>query len=140
VSGQPTGQTMGRFVAFKDFKFALPPSGKVTLVDSLNGGEAEMEAAEVIEWRKRHRLLGDREEGFWLHEEPAPAVSGEEQQNASRAAMHHDVGTLEKMLEQERAGWARPDFIATLEGTLGEVKQIRAELEAELEKSKRKQG
>lgn len=124
VSGQPTGQTPGRFVAFRDFKFEVPPSGEVTIVDSLNGGEATLEASEVVDWLKRHRLFGDREEGFWLYEEPAPAITAAEQQRVSDAALEHDLDTLGEMLAQERAGWARPEFIGNLEDTMRKIREL----------------
>jgi hypothetical protein len=118
VSGQPTGQTPGKFVAFRDFRFEVPPTGEVTIVDST------IEAAEVVEWLKRHRLFGDREEGFWLYEEPAPAITAAEQQRVSDAALEHDVATLEEMLAQERAGWAREEFVANLTDTIRKIREL----------------
>lgn len=124
VSGQMTGQSKGRFVAFRDFKCYVPQSGKVKLVDSLNGGEAEMDAAEVVDWLKSHRLFGDRQEGFWLHEEPAPVVSAEEQQRVSDAATEHDVETLEAMLKAEQAGWAREEFLGTIRHAVDKIAEV----------------
>lgn len=126
-SGLPAGNTKGRYVAFRDGAFRCPRSGTVVLRDTLDGGQSEVDAAELIEWLEKHPLNGNRHEGFWEVVEPAPAVSREELQALMDAATTFDEERLEAILEQERAGWGREDLIETAERALGRLREIREE-------------
>jgi hypothetical protein len=118
------GVSPSKTVAFYDGRYQLPPSGEITYEDGRKG-----DASEALEWLRTHRLYGDREEGFWEMPRVAPAVSQEETRVLLGALAKLDEETLLKALEEERTGWAREDFIVTIEGTLAEVQAIRAEAE-----------
>jgi hypothetical protein len=133
VSGQPTGETKGIFIAFLEGPdggyFSFPATGPVKLVDSLNGGESEMDAEKVLEWLEGHRLFGDRFEGFWREELTAPAVSREELQVLMDAALEFDEDKLRALIEQEEAGWAREDLLSTARGALERIGVAKAKAE-----------
>jgi hypothetical protein len=133
VTGQPEGTTRGIFAGFRDGTLRVPREGKVVLVDTLDGGESEeLDAEFVHEMLQKHRRYGDRSEGFWMLEQPAPPVSPQEIDRLMEAAARWDVGTLEAVLEQERAGWGRADLIATAERQVGRIRAMEAERDAQV--------
>jgi hypothetical protein len=102
-------------------------------VDTLDGGESEeLDAAFVHEMLQKHRRYGDRSEGFWMLEQPAPPVSPQEIDRLMEAAARWDVGTLGAVLEQERAGWGRADLIATAERQVERIRAMEAERDAQV--------
>lgn len=127
VSGQVAGSTAGEFVGFRDGQFRCPQEGEFKLADSLDGGEAEVDAAELVEWLKKHRLYMNRQEGFWLVDQTAPPVSQDEMRALMQAAMRLDVPVLERIVEQERAGWGRDAIIVEAEAALDEINRSLAE-------------
>jgi hypothetical protein len=133
VTGQREGESRGIFCGFRDGTLRIPREGKIVLMDTLNGGESEeIEAAVVHEWLQKHRRYGDRSEGFWMLEQPAPPVSPQEIDRLMEAAARWDVGTLEAVLEQERAGWGRADLIATAERQVERIRAMEAERDAQV--------
>jgi hypothetical protein len=130
ASGQKVGETVGEVIVFREGLLRCPRTGTVMLED---GREAD--AAEVLEWLESHKLLGNREEGFFRVETAAPAVTKDEMQALMRAAVRLDVETLQAALEQERAGWDREDVIATIEESLAEITPLREEALAAQEKA-----
>lgn len=131
VTGQPEGMSRGIFIGFREGKVRIPREGTVNLVDTLDGGEFEMDAAEVHQWLQKHRRFGDRMEGFWLHEEPAPPVTREELERIVNAATEWDVPLLERILGAERAGWDRPDIIRVAEGSIEKIRAMEARVAEE---------
>ena len=129
VTGEVEGQTQGQYVGFRFGLFQCPPSGPFMLVDTLDGGQVEVDAADVIEFLDKHRLNGDQQEGFWRVEQAAPPISGEEMNALTQAALGLDEESLQKILEQERAGWKRPDIISNAEMALERIAAVRAEAE-----------
>jgi hypothetical protein len=133
VTGQREGESRGIFCGFRDGTLRIPREGKIVLMDTLNGGESEeIEAAVVHEWLQKHRRYGDRSEGFWMLEQPAPPVSPQEIERLMEAAARWDVATLEAVLEQERAGWGRADLIATAERQVERIRAMEAERDAQV--------
>jgi hypothetical protein len=95
VTGQPEGTTRGIFAGFRDGTLRIPREGKVVLVDTLDGGESEeLDAEFVHEMLQKHRRYGDRSEGFWMLEQPAPPVSPQEIDRLMEAAARWDVGDV----------------------------------------------
>lgn len=132
--GQIEGMTQGQYVGFRDGVFRCPSEGTVTLVDTLDGGEAEIEAEELVRRLKTHRLFGNPEEGFWMVDPVAPPPSKEEMKTLVRLAQRANVAGLEELLAQERDGWNRPDFIEAAEDALQVSREVAADLAAEAER------
>jgi hypothetical protein len=65
----------------------------------------------VLAWLEDHRAIGNIEEGFWRVDPTAPAPSREELQTLTRAAFSLDTEKLERLIEQEEAGWRREDIL-----------------------------
>jgi hypothetical protein len=129
VSGQPSGFTKGRYIGFRDGVFRCPAEGPVTLVDTLDGGEAEIEdATELVAWLGKHRLNGNKEEGFWRVDTLAPAPTREELQALMDAVQDFDEDRMQLILDQERAGWERADIIETAEKALARLREVRAQV------------
>jgi hypothetical protein len=59
-------------------------------------------------------------------------VSPQEIERLMEAAARWDVGTLEAVLEQERAGWGRADLIATAERQVERIRAMEAERDAQV--------
>jgi hypothetical protein len=129
VTGASEGVTQGIFAGFREGLLRLPKTGTARLVDTLDGGVHEMPAEDVLELLRKHRLFGDRSEGFWLVEHPAPSVSQDELDRLLDAAARWDEEQLATLLDQERAGWAREDVIRVAEGALERISAMRAEVE-----------
>jgi hypothetical protein len=130
-SGEVVDRTQAQVVAFVDGQFRCEPSGTVTLTDTLDAGIAEVDGEELVSWLLKHRLYGDKHEGFWRVDPTAPPVSKDEMKGLLRAAQRFDVDALERALADERAGWNREDVIETIESTLADTREVIAELEAE---------
>lgn len=126
-SGQKVGEKPGEAVAFREGRFYCPAEGKVTLEDG-----REVDADDLRPWMLGHRLVGDVNEGFWAVETVAPPVSSDELQRLSKAAVQHDVETIEAMIAQEVAGWDRADFIGGMRRTIEEVEEVQARVRAEI--------
>lgn len=140
ASGQQVGETPGEVLVFRDARFYCPAEGTVAVEDG-----REIDAAEVRAWLlggtvvkdgqevtfRPHRLLGDVNEGFWAVETKAPPVSREELDRIVNATMQWDVPTLERILEQERAGWEREDVLQVAEGAIERIHAMEAKLRDE---------
>jgi hypothetical protein len=59
-------------------------------------------------------------------------VSPQEIDRLMEAAARWDVGTLEAVLEQERAGWGRADLISTAERQVERIRAMEAERDAQV--------
>ena len=106
-TGQQIDIQAGQRVAFHDSRLIVPldtpylgPRGEEIdsreLVDWLEGNEAK--------GIRPHPLLGDRQEGFWLHEEAPPLPTEEEQTEVVRLAEERDVVGLEDLIAEEESG------------------------------------
>ena len=124
ASGEQVDVTPGEVLQFRNGVLHVPKKGTLQLEDG-----REVDAAELIPWLDKHRLYGDKWDGFWRLDPAAPPVSAEEQATMFEAAMALDVDTLERMLEQEQAGWNRDELVALLKGG---IEKIHAALNAAL--------
>jgi hypothetical protein len=131
ITGQPEGVTRGIFCGFRDGVLRIPREGMVNLVDTLDGGEFEIEAEKVHDWLQKHRRFGDRAEGFWLLETPAPPVSAEEINRLVQAATDWNVEVLEEVIRQETAGWQREDVLKVARGSLERIRAMEERVNAE---------
>lgn len=123
---------MGQHVAFTDGVLRVPASGR------MRGEHGEdLDAGEVLTFlrgdpatnRLPHHLFGDRFDGFWEHDEPAPAPSQEETDKLTELGMELDVAGLERFIAQEEERWARPKLLESARGTLERVQVKLAEQE-----------
>lgn len=132
VGGRKVGEDPGVTVAFRDGILRIPLSGHV-----LTETGRKFDAAELNAWLMDHRLYGSTFEGFSRVEQVAPPVSSEEMDAITQAATMHDVEALRAILEQESAGWKRPQVVRSVQQaveTIGQVQaQVRAQMEAERE-------
>lgn len=135
--GNVIEQIAGQHLLFEDGKLVVPARGEMRG----ENGEA-LDVAEVMafllgdEKRSRHHLLGDRQEGFWLHEEPAPAPSAEERDLLSQLGMDLDVKGLEAFIVEEEAGWDRPALLADARGSLERAERMVTERDEALAKAR----
>jgi hypothetical protein len=80
-----------------------------------------------------HPLLGDRFDGFWLHEEPAPAPTEDERNALAELVIELDAAGIERFISEEEAGWAREGLLAEARTSLGRVQAKVAERESQLD-------
>jgi hypothetical protein len=125
ASGQKVSESVGEVVCFRAGRLEVPLEGEITLED---GRPAD--AAEIVQWLEKHRLYGDREEGFFKVELAAPAPTQDEMQALVDAAMELNVDRLREILRQEEEGWQRE---AILRVARGGVEKIEAALAAHAE-------
>jgi hypothetical protein len=131
VTGAKQGETKGAFIGFRDGQVRIPKTGEYVTVDTLDGGESQpMPAEEVHEWLSRHRLFGNRFEGFWRVDPTAPPVSQDEMRVMMNAATTLDEETLREIVRQEEAGWAREDILSVAREALERIGEIREQAEA----------
>ena len=113
----PEGQTIetipGERVVFQGVVLRVPPTGFVT------GKRGEkIPGKELIPWLENHPLAGDREEGFWRHEEPAPEPTEDELTQLQVLAINSDTKGLEELIALEEKGWGREKIIGSARRSL----------------------
>lgn len=133
VTGEVEGTTPGEFVAFRDGQVRIEKTGKVTLQDSLDGGEAELDAEDVHKWLMNHRLYGNQLEGFWRVDPTAPPVSQDEMRALMHAALTLDAAMLEEIMRQEREGWGRSQILEEAQEALDKIALLEEETQAKAE-------
>lgn len=121
-SGAKVGEQPGEVVAFRAGVLRVPSDGEAELEDS-----RKISSADLLEWLEDHRLHDDREDGFWRVELPAPAITQDEVTALTRILGDFDVAKLEAFVQQERAGWARPELLEPAEEALTRLKALVAE-------------
>jgi hypothetical protein len=109
-------------IPFRDGVFRCPPTGTVELED---GRQAD--AAEVLAWLEQHRAIGNIEEGFWRVDPTAPAPSRTEIETLTQAAIALDSEKLERLIEQESAGWGREDILSIARDAIDSIEAVKAE-------------
>lgn len=132
VTGQVEGKTHGIFCGFIEGVLRIPKEGTVTLVDTLDGGESELDAKVVHEWLAKHRLAGNTNEGFWRVDPTAPPITREEFARISEAGAGWDRETLEEIIRQEKAGWAREDILRVAQGTIDRIVELDRQVKAKV--------
>jgi len=133
-TGELEGVTQGQYIGFRDGQVRIPKTGTVEIQDTLDGGVFEVDAEEMHAWMRRHRLFGNRGEGFWVVDPTAPPVSQAEMQTMMTAALEVDVATLARIVEQEEQGWQREQILEparkALDGAI-HIREQQAAMEAE---------
>jgi hypothetical protein len=136
-SGQLTGTTKGAFIGFRDGQVRIPKEGEYVAVDTLDGGEsAPMPAEDIHDWLMRHRLYGNREEGFWRVDPTAPPVSQDEMRALMHAALTLDADMLNEIMRQEREGWGRSQILEEAQEALDKIQMIAEQQQEEPAKAK----
>jgi hypothetical protein len=129
----------GEHVKFDAGVLRVPRTGK------LRGEHGEeLDAAEVLtallgdegSGKLPHRLLGDRFDGFWLHEEPAPAPTEDERNALAELVIELDVDGIERFIGQEEAGWVREGLLTEARTSLERVRAKVDARDAELAKAR----
>ncbi len=120
--GQNRGQSKGQTLVFRDGQFRAPIDAPL----QLDNGEL-VEPADLVEFLSSHRLLGDKEEGFWRVDPTAPAPSEAELDALMEAATTGNSSRLALIIEQERAGWGREKIIDVAQKGIERIERIRAE-------------
>ncbi len=125
--GEAVDQTLGETLEFNEgvLRVPLAPDGEVTC---LNG--ERIPAPDVLAWLGKHRMNGDWQEGFWRVDPTAPPPSQEELDTLQELAIDLNDEGLTLFVEQERAGWNRPQLIEIAERTLEKIAAKAAELTA----------
>jgi hypothetical protein len=130
ITGQREGMTRGIFCGFREGALRVPKTGKVMMVDTLDGGEFEMDAEPVHEWLTKHRRYGDMNEGFWRVDPVAPPATREEFARISEAGAGWDRETLQEIIRQESEGWGREDVLRVARGTIARIDQLEEQVQA----------
>lgn len=107
----------GERIIFREGVLRVPHSGPMR-------GEKgeELDSADVLAFLEAHPLKGDRFDGFWLNEEPAPPMSSAEQSALNELVLELDDGGLVAFIAQEVDGWAREDVLKLAEESLERVR------------------
>lgn len=132
AEGIEVDKTLGETLEFKEGVLRVP-TGKGEQVALANG--LRVKAAEVVEWLRKHRLLGDWQEGFWEVDPVAPPASEAEMATLQDLAIDLNASGLRDFIEQEQAGWARKQILAVAAGTLERVEAKLQEVTGEREKA-----
>lgn len=111
-AGQKIGETKGSAIQFMD--------GRYLTAD-----------AEELEFLRRHPQLGDVSEGFWEVTPTAPAVTQDEIMLVTETALNFDVDKLTLMLEQEQAGWGRPELLAPISAAIEKITDLQRQIDAQ---------
>lgn len=131
AGGRQVSESLGEAVQFRRGVLEVPTDGGLALEDG-----REIAGSDLIPWLEKHRLFGNREEGFFKVEVAAPAPSEEEMQALMNAAIALDEDKLQAIVVEEEAGWARDAILnVAREG----VERIRAFKEQAAAESKDKQ-
>jgi hypothetical protein len=128
-SGATVGHKAGEALEFRDGVLRLPLQGDVKLAD---GRSVPVDG--VVEWLENHRLLGNKEEGFWGVDPTAPAPSEAEIGKLAELSMSLDAAGLLRFIEQESAGWARPTLLKAAQTALEAAEGAQGEIQADLDK------
>lgn len=118
--GQKVGDKPGETVEFRNGLLTIDLTQDET---SIAAGRS-IPTEELVEWLERHRLLGDREEGFFKVEVAAPAVSQDEMDRLLQAAVALDTDTLTAIIEAEEQGWARDAILEPARRAQASVQEL----------------
>jgi hypothetical protein len=118
--GQTVGELPGETVEFRNGLLTIDLTQDETPIAAGRTVPTE----ELVEWLEKHRLLGDREEGFFKVEIAAPAVSQDEMDRLLQAAVALDTDTLSAIIEAEEQGWVRDAILEPARRALASVQQL----------------
>jgi hypothetical protein len=120
--GQKVGDKPGETVEFRNGLLTVDLTQDETAIAAGRSVPTE----ELVEWLERHRLLGDREEGFFKVEIAAPAISDAEMGALMDAAVNLDTDKLQAILEAEQQGWQREAIINNATRSLASIEALHA--------------
>ena len=127
AQGAKTGQNSeGLTVRFVNGLLRLPLEGTIR---TENGREVDV--AEVWPFINKHRLLGDRFEGFVELTISAPPVSADELRALTRASLALNEEALQDLIEQETEGWNREDILGPAREALDGIRALKADAKAQ---------
>lgn len=132
INGEEVDTDYGHTIAFVDGQLRIPRKGWVTDTQGDRVPTKDVLAfLEGTDDRPPHRMLNNREEGFWRHVEPAPAPTEEEGEAVVVYAEEGNVAGLEDLIAQEEAGWHRESFLKLARGSLQRTKARQEKPKAE---------
>lgn len=116
---------VGKRLNFVEGRFVVPLDEETMLIDR----DVEVSCQAVLDFLegsaerkvRPHKMFGNKEEGFWRHEEAAPLPTKVELEAVVRMAEESDLEGLDALIEAERDGWARPQVLELAEGTYERV-------------------
>ena len=133
-------QSMPERVSFKNGFLKVPLSGFVTGANGVKIGAKDLlvflEGIEGDEAHPPHPMLGDRLEGFWRLEEPAPTPSTEEHARLSELAQELNVEGLKLFISQEADGWGRAALLEPARQSLERAQRLREEQQEAVAKAR----
>lgn len=128
--GQTIRTHLGQRLAFDEGRLRVPAKGQMR-------GEKGMvlDSQEVLRFllgdedsgRLAHPLLGDKFDGFWLHEEAAPQPTEAERELLAELAMEFDVEGIEGFIRAEMENWKREGLVAEARKALDRARTKRTE-------------
>lgn len=119
AEGVAVDKTAGKTIEFREGTLRVPTDGRP--VSFTNGEEGDSQA--VLARLRKHRLLGDLQEGFWEVDPTAPPLSQDELDRMLSFALELDVDGLREFIRQEETGWAREALLDPARGTLKRVEE-----------------
>lgn len=131
AGGRQVSESLGEAVQFRRGVLEVPTDGGLMLEDG-----REIAGADLIPWLEKHRLFGNREEGFFKVEVAAPAPSEEEMQALMNAAIALDEEKLEAILSEEQAGWARDAIVNVAREGVERIRAFKAQAAKDAESEK----
>lgn len=139
LEGNIAETIQGQHLAFDEGKLLVPAKGP------MKGEKGEtLDSTEILTFLlgdednnvMPHHLLDDRQEGFWLLDEPAPAPSVEERDLLSQLGMDLDVDGLEAFVREEENGFAREALLEEANRSLARAKEMVAERDEALARAR----
>lgn len=124
--GEQVGEKPGIRIPFAAGVLRIPPKGNFKAV----GGQVPV--SDLLAWLEQHPLNGDRHEGFWRADQPAPPVSTEESTSLMEASLDEDM--LVELIRQEESGWNRDQILVPARRQLEQIRDLKASAEAAKEK------
>lgn len=133
-TGEVIETILGKRLQFTEGQLVVPEKGSVK---GAPGGVSRLRRQYVIDhlegrgepgdkdYVEPHPLFGDSEEGFILLPTVVPKMTSEEAQAVTGLAIAGDEEGLQALLEQERAGFDRPEMTELVTDTLAKVRAAR---------------
>lgn len=129
AQGQKTGrETEGVRIRFTDGMLQVPEEGTVRTEQG-----RKFPAPELLEWLREHRLVNNRDEGFWEVPKAAPAVSEAELDAVMGAAATANLERLRQLLAAEEKGWNRGDLTRPIGKAIARLEEFLASVETQVD-------
>lgn len=129
AQGQKTGrETEGVRIRFIDGMLQVPEDGHVRTEQG-----RKFPAPELLEWLREHRLIDNRDEGFWEVPTAAPAVSEAELDAVMEAAAMANIDRLRALLTAEEKGWDRSGLTRPIRKAIDRLEEFTAAMETQNE-------